>query len=47
MNIQPIVEGDGEVLAVPVLLRRLIADGQCLHARRQPSDPAPADGPGS
>jgi hypothetical protein len=25
MNIQPIVEGDGEVTAVPVLLRRLIA----------------------
>ncbi len=25
MNIQPIVEGDGEVAAVPVLLRRLIA----------------------
>jgi hypothetical protein len=27
MNIQPIVEGDGEVLALPVLLRRLIAVG--------------------
>lgn len=26
MNIQPIVEGDGEVTAVPVLLRRLIAE---------------------
>jgi len=26
MNIQPIVEGDGEVTAVPVLLWRLIAD---------------------
>ncbi len=25
MNIQPIVEGDGEVTALPVLLRRLIA----------------------
>jgi hypothetical protein len=25
MNIQPIVEGDGEVVALPVLLRRLIA----------------------
>ena len=25
MNIQPIVEGDGEVLALPVLLRNLIA----------------------
>ena len=25
MNIQPIVEGDGEVLALPVLLRKLIA----------------------
>ena len=24
MNIQPIVEGDGEVAALPVLLRRLI-----------------------
>jgi hypothetical protein len=24
MNIQPIVEGDGEVTALPVLLRRLI-----------------------
>jgi len=28
MNIQPIVEGHGEVAAVPVLLRRLIAEAQ-------------------
>ena len=28
MNIQPIVEGHGEVAAVPVLLRRLVAEAQ-------------------
>ena len=28
MNIQPVVEGHGEVAAVPVLLRRLLAEGE-------------------
>ena len=28
MNIQPIVEGHGDVVAVPVLLRRLVAEAQ-------------------
>ena len=30
MKIQPIVEGFGEVEAVPVLVRRLIAEAQCF-----------------
>ena len=35
MNIQPVVEGYGEVKAVPVLLRRLIAEAQswCIEVR--------------
>lgn len=31
MKLYPIVEGHGEVEAVPVLLRRLLAEAQCQH----------------
>ncbi|MCP5522700.1 MAG: hypothetical protein H7A46_14250 [Verrucomicrobiales bacterium] len=31
MKVYPIVEGHGEVEAVPVLLRRLLAEAQCQH----------------
>ncbi len=31
MTVYPIVEGHGEVAAVPVLLRRLLAEAQCQH----------------
>ncbi len=50
MNIQPIVEGDGEVLALPVLLRRLIAVanaysiGVSRPIRRSRTDLAREDG---
>ena len=40
MNIQAIVEGDGEVSAVPVLLRRLLRRGRCLYSWREPANKA-------
>ena len=44
MNIQPIVEGKGEFLAVPVLLRRLIAEANAytLGVNRPIRSPRPA-----
>lgn len=36
MKIYPIVEGFGEVEAVPVLVRRLIAGAQCFEIRVGP-----------
>ena len=50
MNIQPIVEGDGEVGAVPVLLRRLVVAAKAypldvnLPIRRQRTELAREDG---
>ena len=36
MNIQPIVEGHGDVVAVPVLLRRLVAEAQAWRIEIAP-----------